>query len=140
MQEQLDSAESWGTYDVWFKGGLISHMAKYDHIDEASDLMNRLTAQLRDLRTELADIRMSGDYAMNEYSSGTRALDYFFDNIFTDLSVRDRIRDDQESVRQIRGQLNRLEQELNRRLAAAQAMVKQLSAQLETFLVMMELA
>jgi len=137
MDGQLESADNWGTYDVWVKGGIISHMAKYDHIDTANAMMNQLTSQLRDLRRELADIRMSADFSLNAYSSGSRAFDFFFDNIFTDLSVRDRIREDRDTVREIRGQLNQLEQTLNGRLAACQAEVRRLQAEQERILVTM---
>ena len=138
MADQLNSAESWGTYDIWFKGGIVSHLAKYDHIDAATDLMAQLTAQLGDLKRELADIRLSGsEFSLNEYSSGTRALDYFFDNIFTDWSVRDRIRADQETVGEIRGQLHRLERDLDNRLAAAQDEIRQMAARQEQFLAQM---
>lgn len=134
MLRELDSAESWSTYDVWFKGGLISHAAKYDHLDTVGALNGQLSAQLRDLRRELADINLSVEISLNEYSGGTRVLDFFFDNIFTDLSVRDRVRDDMSSVETIIGKLRQLESELNRRLLSVQTEIRQLDRQLEKLL------
>jgi len=96
--EHLESAESWATYDVWFKGCIISHMAKYDHIDQAEADFNRLSSQLRDLKKELADINIHDSPGLTEIDSATRALDFWFDNIFTDLRVRDRIRDSIDQV------------------------------------------
>ena len=116
---------------VWFKGGLISHAAKYDHLDAVGALNGQLSAQMRDLRRELADINLSVEISLNEYSGGTRVLDFFFDNIFTDLSVRDRVRDDMSSVETIIGKLRQLESELNRRLLAVQAEIRQLDRQIE---------
>ncbi|MDW7656752.1 MAG: hypothetical protein SCM11_06210 [Bacillota bacterium] len=134
MLDRLNSAEGWSTFDVWSRGGIISHVAKYNHLDAVSELMGRLKAQLRDLRTELADIRMDASFSLNEYSSGTRALDFFFDNIFTDLSVRDRVRDDIDSVHHIKGKLRQIERELDRRLAEAKGQESQASARMQQLL------
>lgn len=134
MIDELDSADNWSTYDVWFKGGIISHAAKYDHLDKVSDLSGRLNAQLSDLRRELADIDRIAQIEMNTYSSGTRVMDYFFDNIFTDLSVRDRVREDLESVRQIMGRINRVKTQLNRQADAVKSNILSLTARQQQFL------
>lgn len=134
MLDRLSSAEGWSTFDVWSRGGIISHVAKYNHLDAVSELMGRLKAQLRDLRTELADIRMDASFSLNEYSSGTRAMDFFFDNIFTDLSVRNRVREDIDSVHQIKGKLRQIERELDRRLAEAKGQENQASVRMRELL------
>ena len=134
MLAELDSAENWSTYDVWFKGGIISHAAKYDHLDQVSDLSGRLNTQLSDLRRELADVDRIGQVEMNAYSSGTRAMDYFFDNIFTDLSVRERVREDLDSVRQIMGRINRVRTQLNQQQAAVKTEISALTARQQQFL------
>ncbi len=109
-------------------------MAKYNHLDAASDLMSHLSAQLRDLRSELADIRMDLGDSLNTYTSGTRALDYFFDNIFTDLSVRDRVREDLDTVQRIKGKLHQVERELDQKLSQAKAQAGMLQHQLQEIL------
>jgi len=134
MLERLRSAEGWSSYDVWFKGGIVTHMAKYNHLDAASDLMSHLSAQLRDLRSELADIRMDLGDSLNTYTSGTRALDYFFDNIFTDLSVRDRVREDLDTVQRIKGKLHQVERELDQKRSQAKAQAGVLQHQLQELL------
>jgi hypothetical protein len=134
MIAELDSADNWSTYDVWFKGGIISHAAKYDHLDKVSDLSGRLNAQLSDLRRELADVDRIAQIEMNTYSSGTRVMDFFFDNIFTDLSVRDRVRDDLESVRQIMGRINRVKTQLNRQADDVKSDIRTLAARQQQFL------
>lgn len=90
----LESADKWATYDVWFKSGIISHMAKYEHIDNAETAFNRLYSQLRELKRELADVQIFGAPEISTIGSSTRAIDFWFDNIFTDLKVRDKIRND----------------------------------------------
>lgn len=103
--EHLESAEKWATYDVWLKGGLLSHMAKYEHIDNAEESFNRLSSQMDDLQRELSDISIPGTPSFSGVDSTTRAVDFWFDNIFTDLSVRDRIRDDSEQLSTLRNQV-----------------------------------
>jgi len=94
IQEHLKSADRWATYDVWFKGGIVSHMAKYGHIDDAEAEYNRLASNLRDLEKELSDINVAYIPGLTGVDSTTRAIDFWFDNIFTDLKVRDKIRND----------------------------------------------
>jgi len=96
--EHLESAESWATFDIWARGGIISHMAKYDHIDSAQADINRLSYQLKDLNKELRDIDFFETAPHLGIDSTTRMFDFWFDNIFTDLNVRDKIIADQEEV------------------------------------------
>lgn len=110
----LGSAEGWATYDVWFKGGIISHMAKYGHIDNAEADFNRLYSQLKDLQRELADVNLAETVELAGIDSTTRAIDFWFDNIFTDLSVRNRIRGDMEQLRSLTGRIDRIVDRLER--------------------------
>jgi len=103
----LESAEKWATYDVWSRSGIISHVAKYDHIDKAEEDFHRLRSQLESLKKELADIDIMGTVYMDGIDSTTRAVDFWFDNIFTDLKVRDRIRNDADQVRSLLGRIDR---------------------------------
>ena len=102
----LESAESWATYDVWFKSGIFSHMAKYEHIDNAEEAFNRLNFLMDDLRRELKDINISEMPGFSGIDSTTRTIDFWFDNIFTDLNVRDRIREDSEQLRRLRSRIH----------------------------------
>lgn len=111
--EHLESAEKWATYDVWLKGGILSHMAKYEHIDNAEEASYRLSSQMADLQRELKDINISGPAEISGIDSTTRAIDFWFDNIFTDLSVRSRIRDDSEQLRALRNQVYEVIQKLD---------------------------
>ena len=104
--EHLDSAENWATYDVWFKGGIFSHMAKYDHIDKAESDFNILSSQIKDLQKELADIDIVNIPEVAGIDSVTRAMDFWFDNIFTDLSVRSQIYENMEQIRALYGKID----------------------------------
>lgn len=96
--DSLESAEDWATYDVWAKGGILSHMAKYDNIDDAQECFNRLSYQLKDLQAELKDVNLLDISDITIIDSTTRTFDFWFDNIFTDLSVRNKIREDIDMV------------------------------------------
>lgn len=104
--KHLESAESWATYDVWSRGGIISHMAKYDHLDDAQQAFNRLSSQVKDLEKELMDVKIYASYDSLGIDSTTRVIDFWFDNIFTDLNVRDKIRGDMEELRMLYGRIN----------------------------------
>lgn len=103
--EYLDKAEGWATYDLWFSKGLITHMAKYDKIDMAQEAFGRLNAQLNELRLELDDIDLDIVFPMISFDSATRFFEFWFDNIFTDLSVRNRIREYQDYARELRDRI-----------------------------------
>lgn len=92
----LSSAESWGTFDV-LGGGLIADAVKYSRLDEAQVLIEDLQAQLRRFKTELADVTI--DSEMNVKIDGfLQFADYFFDNLFTDWMVMDKIRNSQQQL------------------------------------------
>jgi len=55
-QRAVDSAQSWGTYDTWFGGGLFSSLMKHDRIDDAEEFM-------RAVRGEGAALSNIVDYA-----------------------------------------------------------------------------
>lgn len=109
----LDSAESWATFDVWTRGGIFSHIAKYGHLDEAQNDANRLDSQLEDLQKELKDVNFSETTGFSGIDSTTRAIDFWFDNIFTDLNVRSRIREDNESLNNLRSKISEISNKLD---------------------------
>lgn len=91
VQKSLRSAEKLATYDLLDRGGLFSHMKKYAHFDNAETASNRLRSLLQILQKELADVQGFNGYSFSPISSDKRFIDYWFDNIFTDLSVHSRI-------------------------------------------------
>ena len=92
----LSSAESWGTFDI-LGGGIIADAMKYSDLDEAQMLIENLQDQLRRFKTELADVTI--DSEMNVKIDGfLQFADYFFDNLFTDWAVMDKIRNSRLQV------------------------------------------
>ena len=88
-------------------------MVKHDKLDRAAVLMRQADAALARLGTELADVGLDtvGDIGI---TSMTRALDIWFDNIFSDWAVRERIAQAGERVQALQRQLH----EVGQRLAA----------------------
>lgn len=114
----LDSAEGWGTWDL-FGGGLISDLAKHSHLDEAQGAIERLQSQLRRFKTELADVTIDADMQVN-VDGFLRFADYFFDNLFTDWVVLDHIHQSQEQVQNVRNQIGTILSQLESTLESTQ--------------------
>lgn len=131
----LDSADDLATYDIWFKGGMLSHMAKYDHIDEAENYMNRLSSQLKVLHKELTDIQINDNIGISQISSGERIMDYWFDNIFTDLNVRGKIRSNMEELMRISSKIDSIIRQLEQRLNEGNQEIKKLEHMKENVLI-----
>jgi hypothetical protein len=110
----LESAEEWATIDVWSRGGLITHIAKYNHMDDAQEEFNNLSVQLRQLRKELKDVEIVDDSLMMGIDSTGRIFDFWFDNIFTDLNVRSKIREDQDSLHQLQSKIQGIISDLSK--------------------------
>ena len=122
----LDSAEGWGTWDL-FGGGLISDFAKHSHLDEAQGNIEYLQSQLRRFKTELADVKISADMQVN-VDGFLRFADYFFDGLFADWAVLDKINQSQEQVHSTRRQI----ENVLSRLGGMQRSVEQDQNQLES--------
>ncbi len=89
----LGSAGDWATYDTFLGGGMFSDLMKYDRMGEAQQLLHAADQALRRLATELADTGMTAVVRGLAVDGLTRTFDVWFDNIFTDWSVRSRITD-----------------------------------------------
>ena len=99
----LDSAEDWGTFDL-FGGGVISDMVKHNHLDEAQNKVEQLQSDLRRFKTELTDVTINSDIKVN-IDGFLRFADYFFDSFFTDWAVLDKINESQENVKNTKRQI-----------------------------------
>ncbi len=131
---ELDSADGWNTWDLIGGGGIITHMAKHGHLDSAQDLVQQLQSELRRFKTELADIQIRADLQVS-IDGFLRFADYFFDGLFADWAVGDKIAQSQNSVQNTKGQITRMLDRLSSMEAAADQQILSLRNQLETFIV-----
>ena len=102
---ELEDADSWNTWDMFGGGGIITHMAKHGHLDEAQERVEQLQGKLRQFKTELADINIHADMQVS-IDGFLRFADYFFDGLFADWAVGDKISEAQSSVQKVKGQIS----------------------------------
>ena len=131
---ELEDADGWNTWDIFGGGGIITHMAKHSHLDEAQDLVQELQSQLRRFKTELADIQISANMQVN-IDGFLRFADYFFDGLFADWAVGDKISQSMSSVSDTKSQINRMLDKLNDMERAADQKIQQKKRALEQFVV-----
>ena len=131
---ELKSAQDWNTWDIWGGGGISTHMAKHGHLDDAQANIMALQGMLRKFKTELADINIQANMQVN-VDGFLRFVDYFFDGLFADWAVGDRISESQSSVMSVR---YKIEQAMNKLTSMDQAADKQkaaLNAKIEDLLI-----
>ena len=125
----LDSAEGWGTWDL-LGGGLLADMAKHSHLDEAQGAIERLQSQLRRFKTELADVTIHADMQVN-VDGFLRFADYFFDGLFADWAVMDKISQSQSQVQSTKNQIDSVLSRLNAMMSAAEREQAQTKSKLD---------
>ena len=102
----LHSAESWGTWDL-FGGGFLAGLAKHSRLDDAQASLESLQSQLRQFKTQLADVTIDAQFQVS-IDGFLRLADYVFDGIFADWAVLDRIRHSQDQMERTRDQIRSL--------------------------------
>ena len=131
---ELDSADGWNTWDMFGGGGIITHMAKHSHLDEAQDLVSELQSKLRRFKTELADIQITANMQVN-IDGFLRFADYFFDGLFADWAVGDKISQSMNSVSSTKSQISRTLDKLSSMEKAADSEIARLKLQLDDLIV-----
>jgi DNA repair exonuclease SbcCD ATPase subunit len=99
----LSSAEGWGTWDL-LGGGFLTDLAKHSHLDDAQRKVESLQMQLCRFRTELADVTVQADLQV-QIDGFLGFADYFFDGLFADWAVLDRIHSSQSQAQTTRDQI-----------------------------------
>ena len=125
----LDSAEGWGTWDL-FGGGLVADLAKHSHLDEAQGDIGQLQSQLRRFKTELADVTIQADMQVN-VDGFLRFADYFFDGLFADWAVLDKISQSKEQVQNTKQQIETVLFRLNSMQRSAEQEQAQIKEELD---------
>ena len=131
---ELESADGWNTWDMLGGGGIITHMAKHSHLDEAQDMVSELQSKLRRFKTELADIQITANMQIN-IDGFLRFADYFFDGLFADWAVGDKISQSMNSVSSTRDKISRTLDKLNSMDQAADRCIASLKQQLDELIV-----
>ena len=85
---KLNSARNWGIYDI-LGGGMISSIVKHSKMSSANEWVERANYDLKRFAKELRDVDEDGLYV--QAGSLASTLDIFFDNVFSDFIVQNRI-------------------------------------------------
>ena len=101
--KELNEAYNWAETDVFMDSFWVD-MQKHEHIHTAQDLIQDLRDELRRFKTELADVSIEGDIQI-EIDDFSEFADWFFDNIFTDWEIRDKITNSISQADDTRGQI-----------------------------------
>ena len=127
---ELEDADGWNTWDIIGSGGIITHLAKHGHLDEAQDLVQELQSDLRRFKTELADIQISADMQIN-IEGFLRFADYFFDGLFADWAVGDKISQSMTAVNSTKSQIDSMLGKLSEMESGIEGRISAVKQQLE---------
>lgn len=89
--DDLDSADSYSTWDMFTDSSLLLDMMKYDRIDKAEAKMSQLEQQLEYYSKELKDLSMDTFLSYEKFSGMSKTFDIFFDNMFSDWDTKAKI-------------------------------------------------
>lgn len=131
---ELEDADCWNTWDIIGGGGIITHMAKHGHLDDAQEKVEQLQGKLRRFKTELADINIQADMQVN-IDGFLRFADYFFDGLFADWAVGDKISESQSSVQEVKNQINSALSKLSSMDVASDREIAALKSRIEELIV-----
>ena len=100
---ELQEAYNYAEMDLYMKGYWVE-MQKHEHIHNAENIIENLRNELRRFKTELADVNIEGDIQI-EMDDFSEFADWFFDNIFTDWDIKDKIENSLSQADDTRGQI-----------------------------------
>ena len=132
--DELGDAEGWATWDL-IGGGLISDLAKHSHLDSAQNNVSLLQSQLRRFKTELADVGSSVSGLQVNIDGFMRFADYFFDGLFVDWMVLDRIQQSTDQVEETYVRIKGVLDWLNKSLEQANARTDELRSKADAVVV-----
>lgn len=133
----LKSAEDWGTFDM-LGGGFLVDMAKHEKLDDAQQSIEQLQIDLQRFNKELADVSIRADVQVS-MEAMLKFADYFFDNLFTDAAVLDRIRQAHAQVDRTRDQILGVLRQLQTKLEEVRHKQVNAKAELDELIVSIEL-
>lgn len=128
--DEMDDAEGWAAWDTFGGGGLFSDMMKHDHLDEAQTKINTLQIELRKLKTELADVEVHADIQV-QIEEFLKFADYFFDGLFADWAVMDKIEQSTTQVKHTKNEVASVISKLEDKLANVEFRYQKKAEELE---------
>lgn len=130
VEDKLGSASGWNTYDTFFGGGMIATAMEHSRLDDAAAAAAEADRRMAVLRTDLTELdQVEQTSPLITLSSATKFVDLWFNNIFTDLAVRDRIKQGQQNVAQSLQMVSAIEERLKAQSAEVHARLTEIEAQ-----------
>lgn len=118
--DDLDSADSYSTWDMFTDSSLLFDMMKYDKIDKAEAKMSQLEQQLEHYSKELKDLSMDTFLSYEKFSGMSKTFDIFFDNLFSDWDTKSKIGRNIELLEKLGRDIEELQTKLKNNQAAIQ--------------------
>lgn len=127
--KELNDARAMGTWDM-LGGGMLATMVKRDHMNKAQSAINDLNYKLKRFSKELSDINeeITSEIQIDQFMS---FADYFFDGLFMDIMVQNKIKEAQSKVEILERDINRLDQKLNTMYINAETHRKQMKSEID---------
>lgn len=111
---QLESASSWGIFDI-LGGGFFSSLVKRNKIGEANLSLDEISSSLKTLNKELSDVDRCLPEAIPDRLSD-QVFDLVFDNIFTDFRVQGEIKENFIALKELRHAIIEISERLDREI------------------------
>ena len=127
--EVLDDADGYCTWDI-LGGGLLADVLKHDALHKANEQLRELQCALHLFRNELADVKIDADFQL-EIEGFLGFADYFFDGLFVDLAVQDRVEQNQDKMNKVCYKINAMLSDLDEKKKQAEQQLKSLYAERE---------
>lgn len=87
----LNSAQGMATIDTFLRGGMITDLIKYGELEKSTQYLALLETLVTRLQGELQDVEEAFSSTLETIEPPEQFIDIFFDNIFTDWGVREKI-------------------------------------------------
>ena len=123
--DDLDSADSYSTWDMFTNSSLILDMMKYDKIDKAEAKMNQLEQHLESYTKELKDLSLDRLLSYEKFSGMSKTFDIFFDNLFSDWDTKSKIGRNIEMLEQLGFNVEELQTKLETRKQSIHQQIKE---------------
>ena len=124
--DELQSAASWGTWDV-IGGGWLASSIKHGHVDTAIERLQAVNSAMVAVQHELGQVATAVDLPTGlEAGSGARTLDVWFDNLFSDIRMQGRITELRDHTEDLRNRLGTAGAQLRAHLDATTARIADL--------------
>lgn len=129
----LNSAKSWGVYDM-MGGDFIATMGKRAKMNDAADSINSIKVVLNRYNSELNDLSKDINVSL-DLDGFSGAMDYLFDNFFTDYIIQNKIESALRSAKVLRHKVLEIQKNLKSQLINIDFSINSLKKELEETIV-----